>query len=154
MPALRALREPGVTARRFVRRHRRALAAVVAGLGLLVALTTLRGAPSPASGAPVMADGRAVRPGEVIVPLLLTSGALASVLSEGDIVDIVGSARGETSDLAIIASRVRVVDLPSAGSALTSSSSTVLLVAAPETRALALSAASAAGGVGVLIRGH
>jgi hypothetical protein len=95
-----------------------------------------------------------VGPGEVIVPLLLTSGALASVLSEGDIVDIVGSAGDETSDLAVIASRVRVIDLPSSGSAFTSSSTPVMLVAAPESRALALSAASAAGGVGVLIRGH
>ncbi|MCX6432528.1 MAG: hypothetical protein NTX29_06965 [Actinobacteria bacterium] len=113
--------------------------------------TTLRGASGPAASSPSSNDGPGLRAGEVIVPVLLTSGAIAGVLSEGDIVDIVGFPDGQAT---VVAPRVRIIQLPAAGATFSASSSAVLLVAAPESRALALSAASADGGVTVTIHGR
>jgi len=120
---------------------------MLAGIGALLALTTLRGAP-----APVVADlpGHALGPGEVVVPVVLTSGAVASVLSVGDIVDILGFSDADPPTAAVIARRARVFDLPSS-TAFGSSVSPVVLIAVPQDQALPLSAASAGGGVSVLL---
>ncbi len=89
-----------------------------------------------------------MRAGEVIVPVLLTSGAIAGVLSEGDIVDIVGFPEGQAT---VVAPRVRIIGLPATGTSFSATSSAVVLVAAPSSQALALSAASSDGGVTVTI---
>lgn len=99
-PVVRTRRDPRAFAHRFLRRHRRPLAAATAGLGVLLALTTLRGASAPAASSPSPNDGPGLRAGEVIVPVLLTSGAIAGVLLEGDIVDIVGFPDGQATVVA------------------------------------------------------
>ena len=147
--ASRTRRSPRAFARRFLRRHRRALAAATAGLGVLIALTSLRGAAAPTTSGPAPSDGPDLRSGEVIVPVLLASSAIAGVLSEGDIVDVVGFPEGQAT---VVAPRVRIIGLPSSGSSFSASSSAVVLVAAPASQALALSAASSEGGVTVTIR--
>ena len=127
--------------RRTVRRHRRPLAAVLAGCATLVALTALRGAPDtppvPASGSPAAA--RASVPGSVTVPVTLASGAIAAVLQVGDVIDLVGST-GPAGDAAarteVVARGARVLELPLGGSALGGSSSAVILVSLPEADAL------------------
>ena len=149
-----ALRDPRSAARRLLRRHRRPVAAVLAGLGVLVALTALRPAPPLAVDA-VAGDaltGSAVRRGEVLVPVALTSGAVASALDVGDIIDLVGLSGDERMTASVVAASARVVEVPAAGSALSGASSGVVLVAVPERAALPLSAASANGGITFVIR--
>lgn len=121
---------------------------------MLLALTTLHEGSSSATATTVVGDVRTVASDEVIVPVLLSSAAFAAVLAEGDIVDIVGFTGDGTATATVIAPRVRIVDLPASGGSFTASSTAVILVAAPPSRALALSAASADGGVGVLIHGR
>jgi hypothetical protein len=147
----RLAREPRVAMRRLVRRHRRPLAAALAGLGALLLLISVRAAPTGASSAPVP-DGRSgVETGEVAVPVVLASSALASVLDVGDVVDLVAVPRDDSASARLLAPRARVVELPSGGSALSASSSAVIIVAVDESEALALSAASTGGGLTVVI---
>ena len=97
-PLRRLARDPRVAVRRLLRRHRRPLAAALAGLGALLALTALRGAPTDAGAAPTL-DGRSgIDAGEVTVPVVLASSAFASVLDVGDVVDLV-TASGDDPDL-------------------------------------------------------
>ena len=131
------LRDPRGAVRRTVRRHRRPLAAALAGAATLVALTALRGAPeapaSPDAGA--TSTSSTSIPGRVTVPVALASGAIAAVLQVGDVIDLVGATDADTP-VAVIARGARVVDLPVGGSALGGSSSAVILVALPEADAL------------------
>lgn len=149
-----ALRDPRPGARRLLRRHRRPVAAAVAGVGALVALTALRGTPTDPAASPF--DGgttaAAVRTGEVAVPVVLASGAITASLAVGDVIDVIGLTRGEPPTATVVAPRARIIELPSAGSGLTGSSAAVVLVAVPESAALPLSAASASGGLTVVIR--
>lgn len=123
--------------RRAVRRHRRPLAAALAGLAALLALATLRGGsqvPSTAVTGAVPLSSTAV-PGQVTVPVTLASGAIAATLQVGDVIDLVGSA-GEGGAASVIVRQARVIDLPIGGSALGASSSAVILVSLPEADAL------------------
>jgi hypothetical protein len=140
-------------ARRFLRRRRRPIAAVLAGVGALLALTTLRAAPAPVTADLPLSPGNAVSPGEVVVPVVLASGAVASVLAVGDVVDILGFSDSDPPTAAVIAREARVFDLPT-NSSFAGPSSTVVLMAVPEGDALPVSAASVGGGVGVVLRGH
>lgn len=139
-----SLRDPRAAARRTVRRHRRPLAAALAGLATLLALTTLRGAseaPSSAVAGSALTSSTAV-PGHVTVPVTLTSGAIAAVLQVGDVIDLVGSSDSAasigdpTTPVTVIARGARVIDLPIGGSALGGTSSAVILVSLPEADAL------------------
>ena len=131
------LRDPRGAIRRTVRRHRRPLAAALAGVATLVALTALRSAPeapsADASGA--AASSSTSIPGQVTVPVALASGAIAAVLQVGDVIDLVAAADADTPG-SVIARGARVVELPAGGSALGGSSSAVILVALPEADAL------------------
>ncbi len=135
----------------LLHRRRRPIAATLAGLGALLALTTLRGAPAPAAGEAPQRPGGAMHAGEVVIPVVLATGAVASVLAIGDIVDIVGFTDTEPPRADVIARRARVFDLPS-GAGLTGSTSSVVLIAVQERAALTVSAASEDGGVGLLLR--
>lgn len=142
--------------RRRIRSRRRPIAATLAALGVIVALTTLRPAAQDAgaetAGFPL---GRsAVGDGEVAVPVLLASSAIAATLAVGDTIDIVGITGQETATARIVAPGARVLDLPASGSALSGSSAAVVLVAVDEEEALPLAAASAGGALSVLIRGR
>lgn len=127
-----------------MRRHRRPLAAALAGLAALLALTTLRSAsqaPSAAGPGAVPTASTAV-PGQVTVPVTLASSAIAAVLQVGDVIDLVGPSDGAPSTgspitpVTVIARGARVIDLPMGGSALGASSSAVILVSLPEADAL------------------
>jgi hypothetical protein len=132
-----SLRGPRERLRRAVRRHRRPLAAVLAGLAAIVGLAALRGAPQAplAAADDRAASSSAAQPGQVTVPVTLSSGAIAAVLQVGDVIDLVGVADAETVG-AVIAREARVVELPLGGSALGGSSSAVILVSLPEADAL------------------
>lgn len=113
------------------------MAAALAGLAALLALTTLRGGsqvPSTAVTGAVPLSSTAV-PGQVTVPVTLASGAIAATLQVGDVIDLVGSA-GEGGAASVIVRQARVIDLPIGGSALGASSSAVILVSLPEADAL------------------
>jgi hypothetical protein len=130
--------------RRAVRRHRRPLAAVLAGLAAIVGLTALRGGPQPppAAADDPAASSSAAQPGQVTVPVTLASGAIAAVLRVGDVIDLVGTSGSGTAvedtsaPLTVIARDARVIELPLGGSALGGSSSAVILVSLPEADAL------------------
>ena len=127
------LRDPRGSLRRAARRHRRPLAATLAGLAAVLALTTLRGGTAPAttpSGTSTV-TGSAL-PGEVTVPVVLSSSAMAAVLRVGDVIDLVAAA----TPTAVVARGARVVELSGGGSALGGSASAVVLVALPESDAL------------------
>lgn len=140
--------------RRRVRRHRRPLAAGLAAAGVLVGLGTLRGAePAPGETGPGSTPSVAsVADGEVAVPVLLTSAAVAGTLTEGDVIDVVGISGRETATATIVAAGATVLEIPSGGSNLTAASSAIVIVAVAERDALPLSAAAANGAVSVLIR--
>lgn len=150
MPAAIPLRSTRTAVRRLMRRHRRPLAAVLAGVAALLLLTSLRPSPAIPAVADASADPAVPRPGEVTVPVALLSAAVAGVLEVGDVVDLV--AVDDAGTASVVAARARVVGLPSSGSALTSSSSAIALVAVPDQGALDLSAASSAGPLSVIIR--
>jgi hypothetical protein len=137
-PLTSLLRDPRGSLGRTARRHRRPLAAALAGLAAVLALTTLRSSPHPA---PSAADRdptnvAAAQPGEVTVPVVLASGAIAAVLEIGDVIDLVGPPASEGSGASVVARDARVVELPLSGSALGGTSVAVVLVALPESDAL------------------
>jgi hypothetical protein len=156
MPALRrVLGQPRLIARRFLRRHRRPVAAVLVGLGLLLALSSLRTGPVASVGTgsgPEPLPG--IRSGEVAVPVVLAASVVTSILDVGDIVDLVGLSDDDTGTAHVVAPHARVVELPLGGSGLTSSASGVVLVAVREADALPVSQAAAQGGVTVVLRSH
>lgn len=138
------LRDPRGSLRRTVRRHRRPLAAALAGLAALLAVTVLRAAPETADApdaAAASSTGTAI-PGHVTLPVSLSSGAVAAVLRVGDVIDLIGSTHGGASSddaaapASVIARGARVVDLPVGASALGGTSSAVILVSLPEADAL------------------
>ena len=144
-------RDPRRAARRILRRRRRPIAAALAGAGVLLALTTLHATPAPEAAGTDLVPGSTLPPGLVVVPVVLATGAVASVLAVGDVVDVVDFSDTEPTRATVVARGARVYGLP-AGATFSGSTSTVVLVSVPEREALPLSAASAAGGVGVVIR--
>lgn len=121
------------------RRHRRGLAAVLAGLAMLMAINAVRPGPEQ-PGTTLGSAGPPVRPGEVAVPVALASPALAAAVEPGDVVDVIAVPDDPGGSARVLADHARVLDLPGSGGFTTSSSSVVLL-AVPETAALPLSAA-------------
>lgn len=90
--------------------------------------------------------------GQVAVPIVLSSPAIAGILGVGDVVDVVGISGQESATATVVAARAEVIDVPSSGSAFTSSSAAVVVVAVREADALPLLAASASGALSILIR--
>jgi hypothetical protein len=140
-------------ARRIVRRRRRPIAATFAGVGAILMLTTLRATPEPAVADAGDRPGSPVAPGEVIVPVVLASGAIAAVLSVGDVVDVLGFSDTTPPAPTVIAQEARVIGVP-AGAGFAGSSSAVVLMAVPEPDAMSLSAASLGGGLTVILHGR
>jgi hypothetical protein len=128
------------------------VAAVLAGAGVLVALAGLR--PPP----PVIATGTEsadwLMPGEVALPVLLSSTAVARILSPGDVVDIVGLAVTTAAEprATVVAAATRVLEVPDGSGSLGSSGTAVVLVAVDADAALAVSTVMAEGPVSVHIR--
>ena len=121
-----------------VRRHRRALAALVAAAAMLFALASLRSTPTSAQASADPASTNGLRLGEVAVPVTLASAALAATVMPGDVVDIV--AVPEDGDASVLAPAARVLR-SAAGGGLGAGSSSVVLLAVAERNALPLSAA-------------
>ena len=133
--------------RRTVLRFRRPLAAVLSGLAVVLAVSSLTSAPVPAVPTPTRAT---TSPGEVTVPVPLAVRAVADALAPGAIVDLV-SVTGD-GRASIVAARARVVGQPVGGSGFAPTDA-LLLVAVPESQALAVATATAQGAMTVLIHG-
>lgn len=120
------------------------MAAALAAVAVLLTASTLRSDPPPptvAEQAPLVAAG------EVTVPVPIALRSVIDLLEPGDVVDLLAVTPEGAAD--VVAERARVVDAPAGG---LSSSSSVLLVAVPESDAIALAGAGALGSLSVLIR--
>jgi len=137
---------------RFLRRHRRPVAATLAGAGVLLALSSLRPAPATIVAAAPSASG--LRPGEVAIPLTLSSAAVARTLASGDVIDVIGLSGADSAEpsATVVARRSRVLDVPDSSGGFGSSASAIVLVAVTEAAALSVSTATARGPVTVVIR--
>lgn len=151
MRALPSLESRFPSLHRRIRRHRRLIAAILGGVGVLLALGSLRAPPPIAIAPPDQGISRSLQAGEVAVPVELTSPAFASALRAGDLVDLISTnSDGVTSTLATSA---RILTVPT-NTGL--SSSAVLVVAVREEIGTTLASGSAQNsGVAVIIRkGH
>jgi hypothetical protein len=129
---------------RFIRRHRRIVAATLAGLATLVVVGSL---PS-GSAAPAPDDGIFLSADEVAISITLESRAAATALNSGDHVSVVGvSDEGFSS---IVAESARVLQAGSSSSFGSSDASVTLAV--DEASALRLASAPARGTLTVIIR--
>jgi len=137
---------------RYLRRHRRPVAAALAGTGVLLAVSTLR--PAPVVLVDPGPSPSSLRTGEVAVPVALASAAIARTLSTGDVIDVVGISGTESgvTGAAIVAASTRVIEVDDSGAGFGSSASAVVLLAVREADALDLTAISAQGPVSILIR--
>lgn len=135
--------------RRATNRHRRLIAAVLAALATVLAISAIRPAPATTTAAESNAPtAPSTRPGELTVPVVLDSPALAGAVETGDEIDLVAiDARGEAE---VVATRARVVE-QGGGSSPLGATSPVLLVAVPEESALDLAAASLTSRISLLI---
>jgi len=134
---------------RALRRHRRIVAATVAGLGVLFALMSLQQSPAP----PVLlSDNRIsdnLQAGEVAVPVTLTSASSASALSVGDLIDLVGTT--PEGDPEVLATSARVLRIPITTGV---SNPSILVVAVDQSLGTTLALSSTKNGsVAVIIRG-
>jgi len=134
---------------RVLRRHRRIVAATVAGFGVLFALASLQQSPAP----PVLLSGIRIsdnlQSGEVAVPVTLTSPTSASALSIGDLIDLVGTTPEGAPE--VLATSARVLRIPITTGV---SNPSVLVVAVEESIGTTLALRSTInGGVAVIIRG-
>jgi pilus assembly protein CpaB len=83
------------------------------------------------------------------MPRRIDDAGIASLLTPGDIIDVVGTdQRGATS---LIATGVRVTSVPTPGSSWSGDDGGLVVVAAEPTTALAIAGASARGSVTVTI---
>ena len=128
------------------------MAATLAGAGVLLAVSSLRPAPTT-----IVAAGpstSALRPGEVAIPLTLSSAAVARTLAVGDVIDVIGLSGTDDSEpsATVVARRSRVLDVPDSAGGFGSSASAIVLVAVTESAALDVSTATARGPVTVVIR--
>lgn len=111
---------------------------MLTGCAVVLALTSLRPSVDPIVPAGSGSSTTTTRghPGEVTVPVVLASGAIAAVLQIGDVIDLVGAPTSENAAATVVARNARVVELPRGGSALGASTAAVVLVALPEADAL------------------
>ena len=129
---------------RLIGRHRRIVAAALAGLAVLIIVSSLP------HGAPVSAsiDGISLAADEVAIPVTLESRAVAEALHAGDHVSVIAvSDEGFSS---IVAESARVLAAASSGGFGSSDSAVTLAV--DEASALRLASAPARGTLTVIIR--
>ena len=133
----------------FVRRYRRPLAAVSAGLAVLLAVSALK---APASDQATMAadSTSTLLPGEVAAPITLASAPIASSLAAGDVIDLVSVPRQNAGAAEVVARRARVIEVGES-SGFASSASALIVVAVSESTALALADAGARADLTALI---
>ena len=114
------------------------------------ALRTPAPATAGATSGGSTADPTALRPGESSVPVLLASGAVASVLRPGDVVDLV--APSASGDPEVVAAGARVLDRPATGGGLAPTSGGLVVVAISDGQALDVAASSSRDDLTVVIR--
>lgn len=117
----------------FIRRRRRILAALCAGLAAVIALGAVR-APAPTTttpSAPVLAAG------EVAVPVQLMSAAIAETLRSGNVIDLVAVPRTGEQPAEVVATDVTVMSVAS-NSGFGTTAAPVVVVAVPRPTALAI----------------
>lgn len=115
--------------RTLVRRHRRIVAACLAGVGALIMVTALAPDRSQPEQTSVDASLR-IPPGAVLVPVSLAPAGVLQVLRRGDVIDLVSSAPDRPAR--VIAAAARVVELPDSGSAFTTSSAVAIVTLAAD----------------------
>lgn len=135
--------DPRAVIRRLRSRYRRPLAAVLAALATVIAISALRptAAPTASDTAPPVQVGR---PGDVMVPVPVAVGGGA--VSTGDIVDLV--AVDDSGSAHLVAAGVVVAE-PAAASGY--SSDTVVLMTMSEQDALEVTAAADRAALSLLI---
>ena len=148
-------RHPALTAvhRRLVL-HRRPLSATFAFLSVLLALAAITGGTPGASpdhaGSPVSGgDGAPIGTGQVEVPVRLSDPSVASVVTPGDVVDVVVA--DQRSAASVVAAEVVVTTVPTESSGPWPSGDGLLVVAATDDQALALAGAAARGPVTIIL---
>lgn len=142
---------------RFIQRHRRVLAAALAGLATLMALSVIR-APqdSPTSSVTILGNAQP-GPGEVAVPVMLKDQAIASIAAPGDLVDILAVAKaGVGSEVTqpatqIVARRARVIETSHPDAGFMPLASGLLVVAVDEATALDLASAAATSDLSIAV---
>jgi hypothetical protein len=142
---------------RLLQRHRRVLAAALAGLATLMALSVIR-APqdSPTSSVTILGNAQP-GPGEVAVPVMLKDQAIASIAEPGDLVDILAVAKaGVGSEVTqpatqIVARRARVIETSQPDSGFMPLASGLLVVAVDEATALDLASAAATSDLSIAV---
>lgn len=119
MPSFAPLRVRGGAhrLRRAMRRRHRALAAGLALTAAALAASGARGADGPGSEALVSAQQRERRPAAEMVsaPVRIADAATVRLLRPGDRVDVIAAAdspSGEAAEARVVASGVRVADVP------------------------------------------
>ncbi|MFM8893901.1 MAG: hypothetical protein ACKOE2_00670, partial [Actinomycetales bacterium] len=143
--------------RRLLQRHRRIVAACLAGLATLLALTVFARPPEAVAptgqAAPTNQAGR----NQVAVPLILKESAMASIAEPGDLIDVIAVRRsgsdpsqGEVAPR-IVARRARVIEAADPGSGLMPLSNGVLVVAVDETTALELAEAATSADLSIAV---
>jgi hypothetical protein len=111
----------------MVRRHRRIIAAILAGLSVLFIIGALRPpAPQPVPSTPLAR----IQANEVGVPIAIANPALVNTLKESDVVDVIAL---DSLTPVVIARRARII---------TTSDGGVLLVGVTANEAMALTALS------------
>jgi hypothetical protein len=140
--------------------RRRVLAAMLAGVGVLLALSSLKPAPPPARAAAASPSAdvlRGLRPGQVAAPVRLVDPGIAPLLHAGATVDVLaapesptGSADATRSPARVVASGVRVLAV-TAPAASEPSLGTLVVLAVSRADAQALAGAEAGGRLSVTL---
>lgn len=125
--------------RNTLSRRRRIVAAVLAGLGVIFLIASLR-SPAPITVQDASPDA-VLNVDEVAVPVVVTPGVVVEALSPGMVIDLIGEAHTTRE--------ARILRIPTSG--FGPSSDAVVVVAVPESQGLSL-ASHASAGLGVMIR--
>lgn len=125
--------------RHTLTRRRRIVAAVLAGLGVVFLISSLR-APAPIALESASPD-TALASDEVAVPVVVRPGVVVGALTPGMTIDLIGDGH--------ITREARIIRIPASGFGPTSDA--VVVVAVPEAQGLTL-ASHASAGLSVMIR--
>ena len=123
----------------LVRRYRRPLAAVCAGLAVLLTLSSLK---APAPDASGLETGPRLALGEAAAPITLASADIAASLQVGDIIDVVAIPNQEAGISEVVARGARVLEIGTPDG-FGASASALVVIALPESEALAIADATA-----------
>lgn len=140
---------------RLVHRRRRLIAACLAGLATLLALSAIR-APQQAAIEASLVPSTTPAFGEVAVPITLKDASATSIAAIGDRVDVIAVAKpsaGQPTDAQaqVIARHARVIGIGSGSSTFLPSAGGMLVVAVDEPTALALAGASSSADLSIAV---